>query len=253
MLRRLKRLFPDRLEAKTDFFRFERGEEFVFEPAPMLCSRHAPPLRRRGAVGNADGGELAETVCPHFLSRSQSYKSLGRASTLLPILFIFGPNLVHERKARIPIARAFGLLDPWKVRHEGAVGPRRLQRHDAMNVEVVGRFRQFHARLGQEVSQVHCVARPDLQIVRQPLVDDYLVVAHPRWRERRASGGDHRVRCRVGARRDQVGQVGQDESGVGVFDPDCGGHHGRLQENSWGAKLNAPGSRRVIKLQIGVL
>src|SRR3989442_11583937 len=39
----------------------------------------------------------------------------------------------------------------------------------------------------------------------------------------------------------------------GVFDSGCGGHHGRLQENSWGAKLNAPGSRRVLKLQIGVL
>ena len=44
------------------------------------------------------------------------------------------------------------------------------------------------------IRQLQFIAGPGLQIIRQPLIDDNFVVLHVRRDQRRAGGGDHRVR-----------------------------------------------------------
>ena len=141
-----------------------------------------------------------------------------------------------HRKARVPVADALGLRDAGEVRHQRAVGPRHLHRHDGADAEAVRGLGERRAGVGQKVGQLQLSAGLELQLVREPLVDDDLVIAQVRRHERRTGGSDHRVGGGVGARAQQRGEVSEDGLRGGVHRP-RGADGGRVEEDAVGAEF----------------
>ena len=85
----------------------------------------------RDRHGEADGGQIAKPVAPHFLSGGESDERLGSAAELLPVVLVLRSNFVGERKAGIPIARALGLLNPENTSSQAVQALSRAARQDS--------------------------------------------------------------------------------------------------------------------------
>src|ERR1043166_5489557 len=121
--------------------------------------------RYSGTVGETDGGELAEPIRPHLLACRQCDKRLGRAAIFLPIFLVLRPYGVGQRKARVPITRAFGVFDSREIRHERPIRPRRLERDycaKSKNIRMLGKLR---TRFGIEIRKRNAVAGNGLEII----------------------------------------------------------------------------------------
>src|SRR5262245_5249466 len=68
-----------------------------------------------------DSGQVAKSVCPHFLPCREGDKGFGCATMIFPVLFILGTNFVCQRKTCVPVPRAFRFVEAGKVRHQSAV------------------------------------------------------------------------------------------------------------------------------------
>ena len=164
-------LLPHRLKTQAEFLRLESGEDFLFERS--LVIRHGRVRWNR----KSDRRQIAEAIAPHLLPGGECDERLGRATMLLPVIIILLADFVSERKACIPFARAFGLLDTGEIRHERAIGPRHFHRHDAVNAKRVRRLQKIRARFRQKITQRNFIAGLHPQIVREPLTHDDLVIA----------------------------------------------------------------------------
>ena len=162
-----------------------------------------------------DGREITKTVRPHLLAGGEGDEGFGRAAMVAPVIVVLRADFVDEREGGVPLGGGLGLLDAGELRHERAIRPRHLHRHDAVDAEGVRPLRKPRAGLGIKINQRQHIAGLRLQIIREPLAQDDFVVAQTRRRPRRTGGGDHRVRRGVRADGDEVGEVGEDGLGIG--------------------------------------
>ena len=227
------------LEREAEIRRLEFREETLFQFR----------IRRE-----AHGGRVAETVGPHFSTGVQRDEGLRRAAPFGPVIVVFFPHFVRERKARVPVARLLRLGDAGEVGHQRAIGPRHFQRHDRANAEAIRGLEESRAGVGLEIRERNFRARADLQILREPLVDDDFVVAQIRGHERRTRGGDHRVGRRALARAQEVDEEGEHGLRVGL-DRERGAHGGRIEKNARRAQFDGGriGEGTEFKLGVGEL
>ncbi len=187
MLRRLERLLTNGFEAKAEVFGFQSckqtllqaGTEIV-DPRALwnleLNCRHAP-----------------KAICPHFLAGGQSDERLWRTAIFLPVILVFGANLIRERETRIPVARTLSLLDAREIRHQRAVSPKRVHGHNAVYSKGIRVFDELRPGLWREVSQRNVISGLRPKIVRQPIVEQNFIISHVRWRIWRSGGCDHGI------------------------------------------------------------
>ena len=188
--RRLESLFTHWLEAQTQFLRFKIGENLFLQCGAKFVNRVGCVCRNR----KPNRSQITEAIAPHHLTSGECDEGFGRAAILLPILLVLIANLVSERKARVPIARALGFLNAGKIRHQRAIRPRQFHRHDTVNTECISRLSQLRPGLRQKITQRNLVARLHPQIICEPLTDNDFVIAQTLRRPRRTRSGDHRVR-----------------------------------------------------------
>src|SRR6516164_566799 len=72
------------------------------------------------------------------------------------------------------------------------------------------------ARVDHEITKRERVTDLDPQVVGEPIVHKHFVVPHVDWRGWQSRGGDHRIRRGMFATLEEVGEVSQDTSGVGI-------------------------------------
>ena len=178
-------LLPNRTEGEAQFSRLNLRSKLAANFRPSLLD---------GGVGRndpADGGEFSKPVPPHLLAGGESDEGFGRAAPLLPIGVVLGANLMHQREARVPVVGAFRLRDAGKFWHEGAIRMDAFQRDHLPDPETIRALDQLRAGVRQKIGQLHLAARPQAEIIGQPLVDPDLIVAHVRRRKGRSGGGHH--------------------------------------------------------------
>ena len=265
LLGSLERLFAHRLEAQAEFLGFEGGENFIFQrgaegfsrsaailgcgftghPCPVFRTggRDAARTRRLGSLRYDVGRnrkpyrrQISKPVGPHLLAGGEGDEGFRCAAMVAPVIVILRADFVDEREGGIPLSGGLGLLDAGELRHERAIRPRHLHRHDAVDAEDVRPLREPRAGFRIEINQRQRIAGLRLQIIREPLADDDFVVAQTRRRPRRTGGGDHRVRRGVRADGDEVGEVGEEGLGVGVGGK-RGAGDGWVEEDARGAQL----------------
>ena len=182
-----KRLRPHRLEAEAEGCRFDASEQALL----YRCNEVAGSAVCRN--GKANGGETSETVCPHLLSGGERDERFWRATIFLPVSLVFIANLMDERKASVPLLRAFGFRQTGEFWHERTVVVGAVHRHDAVDAESIGTLDKVCSGPGEEITEVQRVARLESQVIGQPLVDEDLVALHFRRCPRRASGRNHGI------------------------------------------------------------
>src|SRR5882672_1218327 len=131
-------------------------------------------------IRETDSGQFAEAIGPDLLARCKSDESLWGAAVLFPIRLILWPDLIRERKSCVPIARPLRFLDSWKVRHQCPIRPWQFHWNDRTDTERVCALDQPDSGIRIEIRNRNGIPWGSVQIVCNPLAEQYLVIAHVR-------------------------------------------------------------------------
>ena len=111
---------------------------------------------------------------------------------LLPILFILRPDFLHvDGEACVPFLSLLSFGHAGKFRHKIPVIVNSRKWDNTADAKCVGSFVEPLIGAHHEVAETQFVADLRLQIVREPLVDQHLVITHGVWNNGTADGRHH--------------------------------------------------------------